>query len=125
MRLLLDTHVLLWWLANDPALGEEARAGISAPGSSVCVSAATAWEISIKQALGKLDAPSDLARQIELHRFEPLPITVSHAYAAGALPRHHEDPFGRMLVAQAVAEGLTLVTRDPRISLYGVGTLPA
>ncbi len=125
MRLLLDTHVLLWWLANDPSLGEEAREGISAPGSSVFVSAATAWEISIKQALGKLDAPSDLLRQIELSRFEPLPITVSHAYAAGALPRHHDDPFDRALVAQAIAEGLTLVARDPRMGLYGVGTLAA
>ena len=125
MRLLLDAHVLLWWLADAPSLGEEARKGISAPGSSVFVSAATAWEISIKQALGKLDAPSDLVRQLESNRFEPLPITVSHAYAAGALPRHHDDPFDRMLVAQAGAEGLTLVTRNPRIGLYGVDTLAA
>ena len=125
MRLLLDTHVVLWWLANDASLGEEAKEGISAPGSSVFVSAATAWEISIKQALGKLDAPSDLVRQIELNRFEPLPVTVSHAYAAGSLPRYHEDPFDRVLVAQAMAEGLTLVTRDPRIGLYGVDTLAA
>ena len=125
MRLLLDTHVLLWWLANDPSLGEEARESISASDSSVFVSAASAWEISIKQALGKLDAPSDLVRQIELNRFEPLPIAVSHAYAAGALPRHHDDPFDRVLVAQAMAEGLTFVTRDPRMALYGVGTLAA
>ena len=125
MRLLLDTHVLLWWLADDPLLGEAAREGISAPDSSVFVSAASAWEISIKQALGKLEAPSDLVRQIEVHRFEPLPITVSHAYAAGALPRHHDDPFDRVLVAQARAEGLILVTRDPRMGLYGVGTLAA
>lgn len=123
MRLLLDTHVLLWWLANDPSLGEEVREGISDAGSGVFVSAASAWEISIKQALGKLDAPSDLVRQIELNRFEPLPITVSHAYAAGALPRHHDDPFDRVLVAQAAAEGLTLATRDPRMSLYSVNIL--
>ena len=125
MRLLLDTHVLLWWLADDPSLSGEAKEGVSAADSSVFVSAASAWEISIKQALGKLEAPSDLVRQIEVHRFEPLPLTVSHAYAAGALPRHHDDPFDRVLVAQAVAEGLTLVTKDPRMGLYGVGTLAA
>ncbi len=73
----------------------------------------------------RLAPPSDLVRRLEPHRFEPLPITVSHAYAAGALPRHHDDPFDRALVAQAIAEGLTLVTRDPRMGLYGVGTLAA
>ena len=97
---MLDTRVLLWWLANDPFLGKEARAGIADPSSSVFVSAATVWEVSIKQALGKLEAPSDLLRQIELNRFEPLSMTVSHAYTASALPRHHDAPFDRMLVAQ-------------------------
>ncbi len=123
MRLLLDTHVLLWWLADDPNLGEEARAGVSAPDSAVYVSAATVWEISIKQSLGKLDAPTDLLRQIELSRFEPLSITAAHAYTAGALPRHHDDPFDRMLVAQAMTEGLTLLTRDSRMGRYGIGVL--
>lgn len=125
MRLLLDTHALLWWLADDPALSHDATAAIADPHSSVFVSAATAWEIAIKQALGKLEAPSDLERQLELNRFESLAITVSHASAAGTLPRHHDDPFDRMLVAQALAEGLTVVTRDPRIGRYGVPTLPA
>jgi PIN domain nuclease of toxin-antitoxin system len=123
VRLLLDTHVLLWWLADDRSLGGEARSGISDPASSVFVSAATVWEISIKQALGRLEAPSDLLRQIELNHFEPLSITVSHAYTAGALPRHHDDPFDRMLVAQAMKENLVLLTRDPRMSRYGVETL--
>ena len=124
MRLLLDTHVLLWWLADDPTLGAEARAGISTPDSTVFVSAATVWEISIKRALGKLDAPADLLRQVEVSRFEPLSVTVFHAQAAESLPRHHDDPFDRMLVAQAITEGLTLLTRDPRMDHYGVGILP-
>lgn len=125
MRLLLDTHVVLWWLANDPALSRAARDAIAAPESEVFVSAASAWEISIKKALGKLDAPTDLERQLELNRFEPLSITVGHGYAAGALPRHHDDPFDRLLVAQAKAEELVVVTRDRRFDLYGVGTLTA
>ena len=125
MRLLLDTHVLLWWLANDPSLGEEARAGISDPSSSVFVSAATVWEVSIKQTLGKLEVPTDLLSQIELNRFEPLSMTASHAYAAGALPRHHDDPFDRMLVAQAMKEDLVLLTRDTRMSRYDIETLAA
>ncbi len=123
MRLLLDAHALLWWLADDPELSEEANAAVADPGSVVFVSAATAWEIAIKQALGKVDAPSDLERQIEVNRFEPMPITIGHGYAAGTLPRHHHDPFDRMLVAQAMAEHLTVVTRDSSIHLYGVSTI--
>ncbi|CAN5500080.1 MAG TPA: type II toxin-antitoxin system VapC family toxin [Thermoleophilia bacterium] len=125
MSLLLDTHVLLWWLADDPSLARQAGDAIADPASAIFVSAATAWEIAIKQALGKLDAPNDLERQLELNRFEPLSITIGHAYSAGTLPRHHDDPFDRMLVAQALAEGLTIVTRDPRLDGYGVSTLPA
>jgi PIN domain nuclease of toxin-antitoxin system len=125
VRLLLDTCVLLWWLADDPTLGAEARAGISDPESAVYVSAATVWEISVKRALGKLEAPLDLLRQIESHRFDQLPITVSHAQAAGALPRYHDDPFDRMLVAQATIENLTLLSRDSRMIRYGVEVLTA
>lgn len=125
MRFLLDTHVLLWWLANDDTLGAEVRESISSPYSSVFVSAATVWEISIKRTLGKLEAPSDLLYRIESNRFEPLPMTSSHAQAAGALPRHHDDPFDRMLVAQAMQENLTLLTRDPRVGPYGVDTMRA
>lgn len=125
MRLLLDTHALLWWLADDPALSRAARDAIGAADSEVFVSAASAWEISIKKALGKLTAPSDLEQQLELNRFAPLSITVGHGYAAGALPRHHDDPFDRLLVAQAKAEDLVIVTRDPRFGLYAIGTLTA
>ena len=125
MSFLLDAHALLWWLADDPTLSGEARRVIADAESVVFVSAATVWEIAIKQSIGKLSAPSDLERQLQLHRFDPLPISVAHAYAAGFLPHHHDDPFDRMLVAQAEAEGLTIVTRDPRIARYGVPLLAA
>jgi PIN domain nuclease of toxin-antitoxin system len=124
MRLLLDTHVLLWWLA-DRDLSADARATIGDPATDVFVSAATAWEISTKKALGKLKAPDDLATQLEANVFTPLPISVDHAIAAGALPRHHDDPFDRMLIAQASLEGLTVVTRDERFAAYEVGLLTA
>ncbi len=125
MRLLLDTHVLLWWLANDPSLKPAARSAIADSDAEVFVSAASAWEISIKRALGKLEAPTDLVTELERNRFEPLSLTVAHAEAAGALPRHHDDPFDRALVAQAQAEELVVVTRDPRFALYQVGTIAA
>src|SRR5690348_1123781 len=124
MRLLLDTHVLLWWLADRP-LSTQAYQAIADPANDVAVSAVTAWEISIKKALGKLHAPDDLPAQLEDCGFSALPISIEHAMVAGALPRHHDDPFGRMLVAQARAEDLTLVTRDERIADYGVHVLLA
>ncbi len=125
MRLLLDTHALLWWLADDPTLSRAARGAIAARDSRIYVSAASAWEISIKRALGKLEAPADLEDQLEVNGFEPLSITIGHASAAGALPPHHDDPFDRMLVAQAKAEELVVVTRDVRFAPYGVGMLAA
>ena len=124
MSLLLDTHVVLWWLGQDPGLSEEARNTIASD-PQVFVSAATAWEIAIKQNTGKLRSPADLEAQLARHSFEHLPITLAHALRAGSLPKHHNDPFDRMLVAQAAIEGLTLVTRDSRIARYGVATLPA
>jgi PIN domain nuclease of toxin-antitoxin system len=89
------------------------------------VSAVSAVEIGVKKALGKLEAPEDLEAQIRRHRFTPLPITVAHGLHVGMLPRHHRDPFDRLLVAQAQLEGLTIVTRDPRIARYDVETLAA
>jgi PIN domain nuclease of toxin-antitoxin system len=89
------------------------------------VSAASAWEISIKKALGKLTAPDDLEQQVQDGGFAPLPISIAHGVAAGRLPHHHEDPFDRMLIAQAFAEGLAIVTRDKRFGDYGVALLPA
>ena len=124
-RLLLDTHAFLWWLVDEPRLGEEARARIAEPANAVFVSAATGWEIGIKKALGKLQAPDDLDALVEAEGFTHLPITFFHGEQAGALPDHHRDPFDRMLVAQAQAEGLVLVTRDPQIRAYGIRTLDA
>lgn len=125
MRILLDTPVLLWWLMGDTTLNGETADAIADQRNAVYVSAASAWEISIKRAIGKLECPADLEVQIKRHRFEALPISLSHALAAGALPRHHDDPFDRMLVAQAMAERITIATRDRRIPLYGVGILAA
>jgi PIN domain nuclease of toxin-antitoxin system len=124
VRLLLDTHALLWWLA-DEGLVTEARDAIADPANLVAVSAVSAWEISIKKALGKLAAPDDLEQQVQQGGFLPLPISIAHAIAAGQLARHHEDPFDRMLIAQAFAEGLTIVTRDKRFADYGVSLMPA
>ena len=124
MRLLLDTHALLWWLA-DEGLTTPARDAIADPGNVVMVSAASAWEISIKKALGKLAAPDDLEHQVLASGFLPLQISLAHGVAAGRLERYHEDPFDRMLIAQARAEGLTIVTRDKRFDEYGVPLLPA
>ncbi len=123
MRFLLDTHALLWWLA-DEALTDQARDAIAEPANLVMVSAASAWEISIKKALRKLTAPDDIELQIDEGGFTPLPISIAHGIAAGQLPRHHDDPFDRMLIAQAFAEGLTVVTHDKRFADYGVPTLP-
>ena len=124
MRLLLDTHALLWWLADD-GLITEARDAISDPANLITVSAASAWEISIKKALGKLAAPDDLEQQVQQNGFLPLPISIAHGIAAGQLVGHHEDPFDRILIAQAFAEGLTIVTRNKRFADYGVSLVPA
>jgi len=126
MKLLLDTHVLIWWL--DPTistLSEEAYAAISDGKNLVFVSAATAWEITIKKALGKLDAPDNLEEELARHKLQPLPITISHALAVGELPRHHNDPFDRILVAQAKVEALTLITRDENVKMYDVPFIDA
>jgi PIN domain nuclease of toxin-antitoxin system len=123
VSLLLDTHALLWWLSDDASLKPEAREAISVPSSIIYVSAASAWEISIKKALGKLDAPDDLHVALVANHFQPLPITIIHAIGAGQLPRHHDDPFDRMLIAQAQAEQLTMVTHDTMFRPYGISII--
>ena len=124
MRLLLDTHALLWWLDDDARLHESAAEAI-AGAEFVAVSAASAWEIGIKQAIGKLNGPDDLSTELATNGFTELPVTIAHALAAGALPLHHMDPFDRMLVAQSRLEDLTLVTRDSRLADYGIPLLRA
>ena len=125
MRLLLDTHTLLWWLDDHATLSSEARQAIGMPLNEVYVSAVTAWEIVIKKRLGKLKMPSGLDRELASQRFAALPITFEHALAVDKLPDHHEDPFDRMLVAQAIVEGMTLVTRDRNIRKYRVAVIEA
>jgi PIN domain nuclease of toxin-antitoxin system len=127
MRLLLDTHALLWWWADDPQLSAAARAAIADRGNEVLVSAASAWEIATKQRLGKLPAlPGGDQAFADLTRadgFVLLPIAAEHAWLAGQLPTPHRDPFDRMLAAQSALEHLPLVTRDPAFAALHVATL--
>jgi PIN domain nuclease of toxin-antitoxin system len=125
VRLLLDTHALIWFTGEPDVLRPEAREAIVAA-DTVVVSAASIWEISTKAALGKLTPPvDDIVGEFREWGFELLPISPQHAWAIGALPPHHRDPFDRMLVTQAQLEGLTIVTRDPAISQYQVAVLAA
>lgn len=123
MNLLLDTHVLLWW-SEERRMSPEAFAAIADPDNIVYVSAASIWEISIKRASGKLRV-DDAIFEVSADDFEPLPITNDDARLAGSLPHHHRDPFDRMLVAQALAHDLVLVTRDSQMELYGANILLA
>jgi PIN domain nuclease of toxin-antitoxin system len=123
VNLLLDTHVVLWWLADDPSLDDAVRHAISDPDNTVFLSAVVVWEIRIKQMIGKLDLPPEFADVLADQDFVELPVTVVHALAVGELPPIHRDPFDRMLVAQAKVEGLTLVTRDSALGEYGVAVL--
>jgi PIN domain nuclease of toxin-antitoxin system len=125
MNLLLDTHVLLWWLNDEPILSKKSRAAIAEGKNLVFVSAAVVWEIRIKEALGKLEIPRNFKRVLESQPFEMLDITVEHAHAVKDLPAHHQDPFDRMLVAQAKVEGFTLLTHDARLKKYKVSLMEA
>lgn len=124
MSLLLDTHVLLWWLTDDPILAGDVKDRLDRE-PDVYVSSATIWEVAIKQAIGKLPEPAGLPERIQESGFIPLPISPEHAIAAGRLPPIHRDPFDRMLVAQAQCEDLTLVTRDENCRKYPVAILLA
>ena len=126
-RLLLDTHTFLWWLAGDERLSVGAREAVGEEVDPIFVSAASIWEITTKHRLGKLPGVSaivgDLSGAIEGQGFVGLPITIRHAQAAGALPGPHRDPFDRMLIAQALAESLTLVSNERLFDRYGVARL--
>jgi PIN domain nuclease of toxin-antitoxin system len=121
--LLIDTHVLLWSVGDEDLLSPAAHEVLSAGVVPAYVSVASIWEIAIKRASGKLDAPENLLDQVAAVRFIELGITFGQAIRAGALPPHHRDPFDRMLVAQAQDKGLTLVTNDERIAAYDVPVL--
>ena len=124
MSLLLDTHIALWAITGDATLGEEFLDRLRHD-PDVFLSPVSLWEITIKQATGKLAGPADLAERVADMGFREVPVTHAHAIAAGRLPPHHRDPFDRMLIAQAVTEGLTLVSRDGLVALYDVDILKA
>jgi PIN domain nuclease of toxin-antitoxin system len=127
LDLLLDTHAFLWWLLGDVSLSASARAAIGDTRNDVFVSAASAWEITTKVRIGKLPAAveiaNDLAASMEDQGFVPLPVSFAHGQMAGALPGPHRDPFDRMLVAQAMADGMVLVSNEQRFDAYGVRRL--
>ena len=121
MNLLLDTHIALWAIADSPRLSEMARALIQSPQTTVWVSAANVWEIAIKHALGRGDMPissEDALRYFNQSGYRVLPISAQHAMAVETLPAHHQDPFDRILVAQALVEPMRLMTHDPLVALY-------
>jgi PIN domain nuclease of toxin-antitoxin system len=124
MRLLLDTHTLLWWLTESPSLPASARKLIANKNNDVLVSAASAWEIATKVRLGKLPIAVDLAHDfiayLEQERFETLAVSADHGIRAGLLPGPYKDPFDRMLIAQALAENLAIVSNDVVFDGYGV-----
>ncbi|HXP77369.1 MAG TPA: type II toxin-antitoxin system VapC family toxin [Stellaceae bacterium] len=125
MRILLDTHVFLWWLDRPRGLSADAQEALAAPENIILVSVASAWELAIKGAIGHLKFPVNVEATIDRCGFQKLGISFAHAARAGNLPRHHRDPFDRMLIAQAQSEGLTLVTRDRAFSDYGISLLQA
>lgn len=126
MRVLLDTHALLWWLTDDPALGDKAKAQIAEPENSIMVSAASLWEIAIKQGLGKIEADiAEIEKELSRQGMARLGIEADHLIELTSLPNHHRDPFDRMLIAQARAEDMHLMTADLHIAGYSVDRIAA
>ncbi len=125
MRILADSHVLLWWLDDPERLEPAARAAITNPANKVFYSAASIWEIAIKTGKGKLQVDGDLVAHLEADGFTGLPVSVAHAAHTATLPARHGDPFDRMLISQALVEGLVVATRDRLIARYDVPVLEA
>jgi PIN domain nuclease of toxin-antitoxin system len=127
MKVLLDTHAFLWWITDDGQLSTLAREAIGASENHVFVSAASAWEIFTKSRIGRLPLPQPvdgfIARHLEENAFQPLSITMRHTFELETLPDLHRDPFDRMLIAQALAEEMSLVTGDQAIRAYPVSTI--
>ncbi|MDQ0991354.1 type II toxin-antitoxin system VapC family toxin [Streptomyces sp. V3I7] len=124
MKLLADTHIVVWWLLDSPELPPEIKDLLDTEPQAY-VSAVTPWELAVKQALGKLDGPADLPERARDCQLRPLPVTPQHGVGVGRLPHHHRDPFDRILVAQAQLEDLTIITRDTWIPKYDVRVLRA
>jgi PIN domain nuclease of toxin-antitoxin system len=125
MRLLLDTHIMLWWLSDETDRIGATTADAIRHADDVLISVASVWEVEIKRASGKLETDEDLPNALRMSGFEVLDIRIDHTTRAARLPKHHGDPFDRMLIAQAQAEGLTLVTADKLIPLYDVAIMHA
>jgi len=123
MRLLLDTHALIWMLEEPAQLGPASRQALENAANQLFVSMATVWELAILQSLGKVELDTPLQQIDDVLDIEWLPIDSRHAALVRVLPFHHRDPFDRMLVAQAIIEGMSLVTRDRKIAAYPVATL--
>ena len=121
MRLLLDTHLLLWWMSNDPALSKQARELIADPNNTIFISAITMWEIWLKKSLGKLELPGNFEEALAKESFESLPLSSAAAKGVAELPWLHRDPFDRVLIAQARESKLWLITADKEVAAYGHG----
>ena len=123
MRFLVDTHALLWALGEPSALSPAARDAIANPSNLIVVSSASLWECAIKASIGELDLPEDFFDSVPEAGYEVMPIRISHLNIYRTLPMHHRDPFDRMLVAQARAEAMTLISRDPEVAKYDIEIL--
>lgn len=124
MRLLLDTHIVLWGVTDDPRLPAAARAAIQDPANEIVVSVVSAWEVAVKRTKGKLHAPIEIFGPLVDNGVSMLPVNLNHVLIAGHLPLHHGDPFDRLLIGQAWVEQLRIVTVDPAFEAYDADLLP-